>query len=202
MRDRILSVVKFLFALLLLPVVIGVTASFADTLHQSSRLVAACFGWGALGYLILHILLYQPAQAFDTAKKMAEETVGFIFPLVKVAGFCIPFFTVVVLALSIPVEKFWPEYELFPVFASLASFTFTMHMVFTANALKGKQAGWLKENYFLQIFLIYVVNLSIIAVAFSFLMSEFLLGDFFQRWGDASGGIYMAVYKQLFEVSR
>lgn len=201
MRDRILSLIKFLFALLLLPVVIGVTVSFTDTLRQGDSLIATSFGWGALAYLILHILFYQPTQVFDTAKKLTEETLGFVFPLIKVAGFCVPFLTVAVFVLYVPIAKLWPEQDLFPLLASLASFTFTMHMVMTANALKGKQAGWLKENYFLQIFLIYAANLTIIAVAFSYL-SDFSLAGFFERWGDVAGGIYTAVYRQLFEVQR
>ncbi len=200
MKERILSILKFILALLFLPVVIGVTVAFMQGLHHCDSAIAAAFGWGVIAYLILHILLYEPAQVFDAAKKMSEKTVGFLFPLVKVAGFCIPFFTLVAFVLYIPASKIWPQGNLFPAFVFVASFTFTMHMVFTANALKGKQAGWLKENYFLSIFVIYVVNLIIIALVFFFLVPEFSLSEFFRRCGEVAGAIYTASFKQLFDV--
>lgn len=199
---RILSVFKFILAVLLLPLVISVTVSFMENLRFSDAKVALAFGWGVIAYLIVHILFYEPAQLFESAKKMTEQTVGFLFPLVKIAGFCIPFFTIAAFLAYIPASKIWPQANLLPLFVFLASFMFTMHMVFTANALKGKQAGWLKENYLLSIFLIYVVNLVIIAVAFSFLMSDFSLVEFFKRCGEVASAITTASFEQLFDVRK
>jgi hypothetical protein len=202
LKERLLSVFKFILAVLLLPVVISVTVSFMENLRSSDAKVALAFGWGVIAYLILHILFYEPAQVFDTAKKMTEKAVGFLFPLVKIAGFCVPFFTIVAFVIYVPASKIWPQYDLLPLFVFLASFFFTMHMVFSANSLKGKQAGWLKENYLLSIFLIYSVNLIIIACIFSFLVEYFSLSAFFQRIGEVAGAIYTASFEQLFDVER
>lgn len=200
MRERLLSILKFLLVILFLPVVIGVTMSFMENLRSSDKPVVWAFGWGVVAYLVLHILFYEPAQVFDTAKKMTEKAVGFLFPLVKIAGFCVPFFTIVSFVIYIPASRIWPAYDLLPLFVFLASFFFTMHMVFTANALKGKSAGWLKENYLLSISLIYVVNLVIIACIFSFLVAHFSLTEFFGRIGGVAGSIYTASFNQLFVV--
>ena len=153
MRDKILSVLKLALAVSLLPLVIGVTASFWQNLVAMDRAVSAAFGWGVVVYLILHILLYEPAQVYDTGKKIAEKAMTFFSPLVKVTGFCIPIFTILAFGLYFVASRIWTQYNLFPAFVFAASFALTMHLVFTANALKGKQAGTMKENYFFSIFL-------------------------------------------------
>jgi hypothetical protein len=200
LKDRLLSVLKFILAVLLLPLVIGITSSFLENLRKMSEGVCLAFGWGVVVYLILHILLYEPAQVFDASKKMAEKTIGFLSPWVKVAGFCVPFFTILSFVLYYFASLIWKDAPLFPYFAFLASFTFTMHMVFTANALKKKQPGWLKENYFFSIFSIYIVNILIIAGAFYFLSGDFSFADFISRCGDVAGAIYTASFRQLFVV--
>ncbi|MGE5280214.1 MAG: hypothetical protein ACM3L6_05690 [Deltaproteobacteria bacterium] len=200
MRDRLFSVLKLTLAILLLPIVVGVTAAFLDGLRATDARVAAAFGWGAIAYLILHIFFVPPAQVFDAGKKMSEEAVGFVFPLVKVAGFCIPIFTLIAFGLYALVAAAWKKADTLPLFVFLASFTFTMHMVFSANALRNKKPGWLKENYLLAICTIYIVNMILIALAFSLLAPNFELADFFGRCGHVAGAIYSASWRQLFEV--
>jgi len=200
LKDRLLSILKFILALLLLPVVIGITVSFLEDLRTMSEPVSSAFGWGVVVYLILHMLLYEPAQVFDAAKNMAEKTIGFLSPWVKVAGFCVPFFTIVSFAAYYFVYLIWKDALAFPYFAFLASFTFTMHMVFAANTLKKKKPGLLKENYLFSIFSIYIVNILIIAWAFHFLSGDFSFSRFISRCGDIAGAIYTASFKQLFVV--
>ncbi len=200
MKDKLLSVLKFVMAILLLPVVIGVTVSFLNNLTGLSRNISSAFGWGVVSYLILHILLYEPSQVFDTGKKMTEETIGFLSPWVKMAGFCIPIFTIFSFVAYYFASLIWKDYDLLPYFVFLASFTFTMHMVFTANTLKKKQPGWLKENYFFSIFSIYIVNIFIIVLAFYFIGSGFSLSEFFGEISDVAGAIYTASFRQLFVV--
>ena len=200
MKDKILSVLKLVLAILLLPLVIGVTVSFWQNLVNMDRAVSAAFGWGVVVYLILHILLYEPAQVFDTGKKITEKAMTFLSPLVKVGGFCIPIFTILAFAFYFVASKIWTQYNLFPSFIFVASFTLTMHLVFTANALKGKQAGVLKENYFFSIFLIYLINMLIVAGAFTFLSNSFSFLSFIKKSGEVAGAIYTVSFKQLFEV--
>jgi len=162
--------------------------------------VCAAFGWGVVVYLILHILLYEPSGVYDAGKKISEKALTFFSPLVKVAGFCVPIFTILSFAAYYIASLIWKEYSLLPYFAFLASFTLTMHLVFTANSLKRKQPGDLKENYFFSIFIIYIVNILIVAGAFALLSQEFSFLDFVKRCGEAAAAIYTASFRQLFDV--
>jgi len=200
LRDRFFSILKFVLALLLVPIVIGVTSAFLDGLRATDGRIAAAFGWGAIAYLILHILFSAPAQVFDAGKKMSEDAVGFVFPLVRMAGFCIPIFTLLAFGLYALIAAWRKSDDTLLFFVFLASFSFTMHMVLSANALKNKKPGWLKENYLLTIFTIYIVSMIIIALVFSFLVYEFELGYFFRRCGRAAGAIYSVSWRQLFDV--
>lgn len=200
MRDRLLSVLKFILAVLLVPVVIGVTAAFLDGLRATDSRIAAAFGWGVIAYLVLHILFAAPAQVFDAGKKMSEQAVDFVFPLVKVAGFCVPIFTLLAFGLYALVAAARNSADTLPFFVFWASFAFTMHMVLSANALRNKKPGWLKENYLLAVFIIYIVSMIIIALVFSLLTQDFVLADFFDRCGTVAGAIYSASWRQLFDV--
>jgi len=200
MKERVLSILKFILAVLLLPVVISITVSFLDSLRSMDSAVCAAFGWGVVVYLILHILLYEPSGVYDAGQKISEKTMTFFSPLAKVAGFCVPIFTILSFAAYYAVSLVWKRYELFPYFAFLASFTLTMHLVFTANSLKRKQPGDLKENYFFSIFIIYIINMLIVAGAFALLSREFSFLSFIKRCSEVAAAIYTASFRQLFDV--
>ncbi|MEK7850019.1 MAG: hypothetical protein AAB213_04325 [Candidatus Omnitrophota bacterium] len=200
MKERALSILKFILAVLFLPIVIGVTKSFFENLRAMDASVSFSFGWGVVAYLILHILLYEPTQVFDASQKMTERTIGFLSPWAKVAGFCVPFFTILSFIIYYFASLVWKEANLLPYFSFFASFTFAMHMVMTANSLKKKQPGWLKENYFFSIFIIYIVNMLIVAGAFALLSQEFSFLSFIKRCGEVASAIYTASFRQLFEV--
>lgn len=201
MREKIFAVLKLCSAILLLPLVIGITASFWQSFKQLDGSVVSAFGWGVVAYLLLHIVLYQPAKVFDTGQKMAEKAMGFFAPLFKAAGLCVPIFTILSFILYLLSTRIWPQVkDYFSVFVFLASFTLTMHVVFTANALKGKSAGWLKENYFFALFFIYIINMLIIAAAFNVLSGDFSFIDFINSAWIKAYAIYTASFRQLFEV--
>lgn len=201
MKDKIFAVLKLFLAILLIPFVIGVTAAFWASLRQMQGVIPSSFGWGVVVYLILHILLYQPSQVFDAGKKIAEKAFGFLSPLFKVAGFCVPIFTMLAFIAYFVALKIWPQVEeYFGCFVFVAAFALMMHLVMTANALKGKSAGWLKENYFFSIFSIYIVNIMIVGAAFNLLTADFYFTDFMKDAGHKAGAIYTASFKQLFDV--
>jgi len=201
LKDKILAVLKLLLAILLVPFVIGITAALWNALSLTAAPVPSAFGWGVVMYLVLHILLYQPSQVFDTGKKITETAIGFLAPFFKVAGFCIPIFTILTFVVYVMVLKIWPQVEeYFGCFVFVAAFMLTMHLVMTANALKGKQAGWLKENYFFAIFAVYIINIMIVGAAFNLLTADFYFTDFMKSAGRKAGAIYTASFKQLFEV--
>lgn len=202
MKDRLFSILKFVLAVLLLPVVIGVTVSFLENLRRMDDTVSVTFGWGVIVYLCLHILFYEPAQVYDTGKKISEKALIFFSPLIKVAGFCIPIFTIFSFVLYYLASLIWRETNLFPAFAFMVSFTLTMHLVFTANSLKRKQPGDLRENYFFSFFMIYIINMMIVAGAFALLSDEFSFVSFIERCGSVAAAIYAASFRQLFVVKK
>lgn len=201
MKEKILAVLKLFMAILSLPFVIGMTAAFWGSLRLTHAPIASAFGWGVVVYLILHILLYQPSQVFDTGKKIAETAMGVFAPLFKMAGFCVPIFTILSFLAYFLAGRMRPQIEPYlGCFVFVAAFTLTMHLVMTANALRGKQAGRLKENYFFAIFVIYIINIMIVGGAFNLLTADFYFTDFMKSAAQKAGAIYTASFKQLFEV--
>lgn len=202
MKDKILSVFKFILAVLLFPVVIGITQAFLKNFYLIKGGCASAFGWGVASYLILHILLFEPVEVFDKGKKISEKAFGFFSPLFHVTGFCIPIFTILSFIFYILASHFWKETDFFLFFTFLAAFTFTMHIALTARSLRKKNPGVLKENYIFSILFIYIINIVVLAGAYAFLKQEFSFSAFFNNAVDIIKAIYVAVFTQLFVVKK
>ncbi|MFH1692090.1 MAG: hypothetical protein ABIC68_05950 [Candidatus Omnitrophota bacterium] len=202
MKDKLLSIFKFVLAILLFPLMISTTGAFWNNLCFVGAGISSAFGWGVASYLILHILLFEPVEVFDKGKKISEKALGVFSPLFKVTGYCVPLFTILSFIFYVLASHFWKGIELLPFFTFLAAFTFAMHIALTARALRKKTPGVLKENYLFSIFFVYLVNIVILAAAFNFLTQAFSFLDFYQNSVLSAKSIYVTVFTQLFVVSR
>lgn len=202
MKDKILSLFKFVLAILLLPLMISMTGAFWNNLCLVKAGICSAFGWGVASYLILHILLFEPVEVFDKGKKISEKALGFFTPVFKVTGYCVPLFTILSFIFYVLASHFWKGIDLLPFFVFLAAFTFAMHITLTARALRKKSPGVLKENYLFSIFFVYFVNIVILAAAFDFLTQDFSFLNFYNSAVMTAKSIYIAVFTQLFVVNK
>lgn len=119
MANKLAAILKLIFAVLLFPVVIAATLGFAAEIKILNELTVNCFLWGIFSFLLLYHLLWEPEVIYKKGQRIVEITFKFFAPLVRVASFCLPIFTLLILIIywlmSMPVTalKDFVNYSIF-----------------------------------------------------------------------------------------
>jgi hypothetical protein len=160
--------------------------------------IADYFVWGIFSYLILHLFIYEPAALYRKGQEFVSAMFRFFTPLVKVAPFCLPIYTIFLLAILGVANVIFKDINISKELIFLISFSFSLHMVFSAATFKSSQNDLLKANYFFSMQLIYVINLFIIAFCFSYFLENFSFIDFYNGTFSKTLEIYKSGFSQLF----
>ena len=198
MDNKIAAIFKFVLFILLLPVVVGTTVGFVDELSQLPNDLAEVFYRGILFYLLMHIFIVEPKGVFQYGQNVVSSIFKFFAPLVKIAPFVLPIYSFLFLILFYFSSLFFDSRELAGMFMLLVSFTLTMHVVFAAQMLRESDSNAAKPNYFFSISLIYVLNAFLLALMFDLILTDFSFSKFFETLCSIAGGVYSAVFRQLF----
>jgi hypothetical protein len=199
--NKIISILKLIFAVLLLPVTIAASFGFAKEIVVLGQPLVNFFLWGIFAFLILYHLIWEPAIVYQKGQRVVEVIFSFFAPLVKVASFCLPIYTLLILIaywlLSLLIEPLKNSVNYFII---LASFFLAMHIVFTAKSLKSRQADFLKANYFFALEFIYLINICLTAGLFNIIFNDFSFLQFFRSTCQNTQNIISPVFNQLFVV--
>ncbi len=201
MANKIVGILKLFFAVLLLPVVVAASFAFAKELILLESLAVSLFLWGIFAFLILHHLVWEAEIIYRKGQRMVEIIFKFFAPLVKVASFCLPIYTLLILIVYWLLSLVFADLNNFVnYFIFFVSFFLAMHIVFTAKSLKSREKDFLKANYFFAMELIYLANLYLIAGSFNLIFPEFSFLDFFRLTCQNTQNIFLPVFNQLFAV--
>lgn len=198
MKDKIINILKFVCFILLLPVVITGTMAFIKGLDGLLYELTSFFVRGILIYLIIHVFLYEPKPVYQYGQNIMSAIFGFFAPLVKVAPFVLPIYSMIFLILFYLASLIFKSADIGHYFMFLVSFTLTMHMVFTAGALREKDKNVVKPDYLFAMSLIYVIDMSIMALMLGLILTDFSFPQFFSETTRMTGNVYHAVFFQLF----
>lgn len=198
MKNKIADIFKFVFFILLLPLVVTMTVNFMQQLEALPSEYIAYFIRGIAIYLFIHLFIYEPAGVYGYGQKVVGSIFKFFAPLVTVAPFFLPIYSLLLLMLFYFAQLFIKDDRVIYCFMFLVSFTLTMHLVFTAKSLREKDKNASKPNYFFALALIYTVNTFILALMFNLIFEDFSFPQFFLSTTRQAGHIYMSVFRQLF----
>ena len=84
------------------------------------------------------------------------------------------------------------------IFIFLIGFSLTFHLVITIDFLKTKQPDLIKTGYLLSLTLIYIVNLSVIALILSLIFPDISFLNFIRTSLESACNIYSAIVRQFF----
>jgi hypothetical protein len=196
--QKIFGIVKFLLGLCLLPCVYAVSAVFALQISAVDPAIQRYFWAGVIAFIVFHIFIAELAIIYDSGHKLLELIFSFFAPLVKVAPYLVPVYTIVLCLvyaiLSLFIKSAWLlQYTLF-----LLGFTTTLHLVFSAKTVRSQEDDFLKGNYIFGFSFIYIVNVGFIALILSFMVASFNFGDFAGRSLALYKYNFYAIFKQLF----
>jgi hypothetical protein len=196
--SRVFGLVKLLLAVLILPFVYSAVVSFLSELGLVNGAARQIFWNGVLVFLGVHLFLWEPAVIYKKGHKLLEVAVSFFKPMVNVAPFLLPIYTILCFVLygvlSIWISAPWLlEQALFWI-----GFTLALHLVFSAKSIRAKKGDFLKANYIFGISFIVILNIALVAFGFCMMFKEFSFVNFCTVLFSVAQDVFHSVFKQLF----
>ena len=199
MKDAFFVVLKFLFAVLILPLVIASTFAFQNELVKFEPALRDALSWGMFSYIILKFFVYDFGVVYTFGQRLVTAAFQFLKPLVNAAPYVFPVYSMLVLAVYAVMSWMGGLDTWRTVFLFLFSFTFSMHIILTAQDLYNKDSSAGKPTYFFGMSLVYILDVFLMALLASLVLPGFSFPTFFNDLTGASGNIYKVVIGQLFK---
>jgi len=198
--DKAFGIIKFILGICLLPFVYSGTVSFLKQFGLTEKAFQGYFWAGIITFIILYFFVYEPAIIYRKGHRLLEIVFSFFSPLVKVAPYLLPIYTLIIFVAYLLLSLIFKSREFFYSFLFIFSFSLALHLVFSAKSVRTKQGDFLKANYIFGFSFVYIVNLLILSLCLNLLFKEFSFVNFFNDSFHIAKNIFYAVFKQLFLV--
>ena len=127
-----------------------------------------------------------------------EVVFSFFKPLVKVAPYLLPIYTIVLAISYILLSYVVKSSNLVNYFIFLFGFSVSLHLILSAKTLRSKKEDFLKGNYIFGFSFVYIVNLAILSFFLNLMFDKFSFVNFSNNSFQIAKNIFGVVFKQLF----
>jgi hypothetical protein len=198
LSSKVIGIIKFILAVIMLPLVYSSVVSFINEFVRIDRGLQQCFYNGIISFLAIYLFIWEPAVIYNKGHKLLEVMFSFFKPMVNVAPFLLPIYTILFFILygllALGIKSGWLlEYTLF-----LIGFSSVLHLTFSAKTIRTKKGDFLKANYIFGFSFIFILNIALLALGFSFIFEEFSFVNFCNISFDIFQRIFLGVFDQLF----
>jgi len=198
--NKIFGIIKLILGLCLLPLVYSATVAFLTQITYIDVTLQDYFWAGVVTLLLVYLFVWEPAIVYEKGHKLLEALFSFFQPLVKVAPYLLPIYTIVLfllyLILSVFVKEKWLiDYAMFFFGLSIA-----LHLVFAAKSIRSKKGDLLKSNYIFGFSFMYIISLGVISLFLNLIFKDFSFVNFSNSAYSIAGSIFKAIFSQLFMV--
>jgi len=195
---KALSVLKSIIIVFLLPWIYSSTTAFINESKTIEKTFINPFIWGIISFLVFYLFIYEPAKIYQKGQKITEATFRFLSPLVRVAPFVLPIYSIILFLIYCLISIFVKSDGLLRCFMFIIGLTFTLHLVFSAKVLRSRKNDFLMINYLFSFGFIYILNIILLALGFTVLFDSFSWLSFCNSSFQISKGIFSALINQLF----
>lgn len=195
---NLFGIIKFLSGVSLLPFVYSATSAFLNESAALDKTIVEYFFAGITGFLIVYLFIYEPAIVYNKGQKILGALFRFFTPLVRVAPYLLPVYTIILLAVYSLFSLANKQAEPLRYFVFLFGFSIALHLIFSAKSLRSRKGDFLKANYIFGFSFIYVINLAIMAFGLSLIFDKFSFVNFCNNSLQRAGFIFSSLFNQLF----
>ena len=183
------GVIKFVAAVVFLPLVIAVAMGFGDELARN-KAMQDIFAWGVLIYTLWHLFVFSFARLFEFFQKIFADIFRFSSLLQAVVPRGVPLGTTLLLLVYFLVTNLFRLKGAEPIVYFLTGFSLALHVVLIAAELYREDPQFLKPHYFFSICLTFIVNLLIVALLLDLNFEKFSFLRFWQQSADHTVSLY------------
>lgn len=198
LSSKAFGIIKFILGICLLPFVYSASLSFLRELGYADRVSQGHFWAGIITFILIYLFVHEMGPVYAKGHRLLEIVFSFFSPLVKVAPYVLPIYTIIIFALYLLLSLFLKSRGFFYFFLFIFSFSWALHMVFSARTVRSKKGDFLKANYIFGFSFVYIVNLLLLSLCLNLVFKEFSFVNFFNSSYRLASDIFYAVFKQLF----
>lgn len=195
---KALAVLKSIIVVFLLPWIYSFTVAFINESKLVEKNFLDLFIAGIISFLVFYLFIYKPAKIYQAGQKVTEATFRFFSPLVRVASFVAPIYSIILFLIYILISIFVKTDSLLQFFMFLIGLTIALHLVFSAGILHSRKDDFLMINYLFSFGFIYIINVALLALGFSILFESFSWLNFAKSSFQIGRDIFSAIFNQLF----
>ena len=159
--DSVISILKFILSVMLLPLVIGISKGFLLKIFRQPTFIRNNFLLATGLYLALHLFVYEPKNIYDFGQRIIGRLFNFFIPLRRIMYYWLPFYAVAFFILFLIFRAVFGYNEIIGYFIFLISFSSAMHLLVTSGYLKTESLSPIKGDYFLSLVLVYLFGIAL-----------------------------------------
>ncbi|MDP1853009.1 MAG: hypothetical protein Q8L26_02220 [Candidatus Omnitrophota bacterium] len=198
--NKLVSILKLLIFLSILPVAAGVSYGFLNTFSVFDKQITDVFWAGVAAFFLVDLVILRLASLYKKGQRIIEIIFHFVAPLVKFAPYVLPIYTILILVFAVTFSFFKDISPYRDTLLFLTGFSIILHFVYTADAMRAKQSDFLKASYFFSIVLVFLFNVIILAATLNRFLPEFSFMQFFQNACTSTKDAYKVIFDQFFAV--
>jgi hypothetical protein len=196
--NRIFDIIKVAVAVCFLPVVYFTTKAFLAEFELIDYPLQRYFWSGVIALLVMYLFVWEPVVIYTKGHQILEAVFTFFKPLVKVAPYLLPIYTILLFCVYPIVTLAVKSSQAVQIMMFLFGFTLALHFIFGAKSLRSKKEDFLKSNYLFGFSFVYVLNLVLFAGFLSAAFDTFDFVNFCSRAYTLSADFFYAIFRQLF----
>jgi len=198
MGDAILSIFKFVLAVILFPIVAGCLLGFYEHMSHYSTNAQNFLQYGALSFICVYLFLYQFEAVHEFGQQTVRRLFAFMSPLTNLVANVLPFYTILIMLVFWAVKSFGSGGANEHYFVFFSSFTLTMHILLVSHDLRDHERSPLKPKYFLTIASVFIVNTFLYVALMDLVRGEWTIPQFYLSVVEHSKDMYGSVFGRFF----
>ena len=198
--NKAFDLIKLILGIFFLPFVYSSTRAFLNQFSCVDFLLQNYFWAGIVTFLSVYVFVFEPGWFYNRGHKLLELILSFFQPLVKVAPYLLPVYTIIIFFIYLILAVFIKENWLINYTMFFFGFSLILHLVFSSKAIRLKKGDMLKSNYIFGFSFIYIINLGLVAFFLNVIFNNFSFVSFCNDTYSFAGGIFKVVLSQLFKV--
>ncbi|MDD3087107.1 MAG: hypothetical protein PHP89_00880 [Candidatus Omnitrophica bacterium] len=198
--NKVFDIIKLVLGICLLPFVYSSTVAFLRQISYIDPSLQSYFWSGVITFLIVYLFIIEAGWVYEKGHKLLEVIFSFFQPLVKVAPYLLPVYTIIIFFVYLILSLFIKDHWLINYTMFFFGVTLMMHLIFSSKAIRLKKGDLLRSNYIFGFSFIYIINLGILAFFLNVIFKNFSFVNFCNTAHSIAGSIFAVIFSQLFKV--
>ena len=197
MNSTLLTVVKFLLTILLLPIVWAVAVVFHQYVLAMPGTYDDFFFWGMFGFVVIFLFFYQFWGVYEFGQKMVSGLLQFTSPANHFIAKVIPFYVTCILLLFYVIKHFFNADQYDHYFMFFTGFALTMHILLTAQDLQENEKALIKPTYLFVMASTFILMAFYVILLFNLVLREFTALELLESVREGASDVYYFTLQKI-----